>query len=438
MDESRRDFLRACLAAGLAASLSPACDDPTIGASLSADGSGPEIRAVWLALFSPRDLFCEDGDPGGTPTPAGVERVLGVIAASGFNTLFLQVDSWYAYSLLHPEFQPRNPLAAFDALGHIERVSANHGLQLHVNYPLVNNRNNPRLPGTAPDFLTECGGSSEWKAKFIDEGGLVTVSHSNVCPSRPETRAWELAVLSGLVERYPRIACFQLEEPGYDSESFCVCDECRRQFALRHGGDLIEEVQRERLVANCPDPACAGHAAAFKCEQLTTMLAEVRDRLGARGFTYSATISYDRWRDRRLGRDWVSWTRRRWFRFAAPMIYVFDSGTFRQALEQGLLPYIDDRCMLCPGIGLHFGGSLHPRPGQRGPDVNSTEEVVRQIATAREVGRASGRVGGVALFLGEYLRPQFRDTGIRLLADIRAAAFPRAVPLPWWLSGLPV
>jgi hypothetical protein len=70
--------------------------------------------------------------------------------------------------------------------------------------------------------------------------------------------------------------------------------------------------------------------------------------------------------------------------------------------------------------------------------VNSTEEVVRQIATAREVGRASGRVGGVALFLGEYLRPQFRDTGIRLLADIRAAAFPRAVPLPWWLSGLPV
>jgi hypothetical protein len=435
MDESRREFLRACLAAGMVG-VSHGCPDPTLPLQ-APEGPRSEIRAVWLALFSPRDLFCEDGRPGGVPTPAGIERVLGIIAASGFNTLFLQVDSWYAYSLLHPEYQPRNPLATIDALAHIERAAAGHGIRLHLNYPLVNNRNNPRPPGVAPDFLPDCGGSPDWKAQFVDETGQAAASHSNVCPSRPATRAWELDLLGGLVERHPGIASLQLEEPGYDGESFCVCDECRAQFAARYGGDLMAEVQRERAQDVCPDPGCAGRAAAFKCEQLTALLEEVRIRLRSRAMVYSATISYDRWRDRRLGRDWVAWTRRRWWRFAAPMIYVFDSDTFRRALEQGVLAHIGPHCSVCPGIGLHFGGSLEPAPGQRGPDLNPVSEVLRQIATAREVARATGRVSGVALFLGEYLRPQFRETGIGLLAEIGAAAFPTRVPVPWWIPRPP-
>lgn len=432
MAESRREFLRTCLAAGVAVGFSHACTGPT-DSIVPPEGSGAEIRAAWLALFSPRDMFCEDGQPNGVPTPAGVERVLGIIAAAGFNTVFLQVDSWYAYSLLHPEYQPQNPLAAFDALGHIEQVASGLGLGLHLNYPLVNNRNNPRLPGIAPDFLPECGGSPEWKARFLDGTGQIAISESNVCPSRPATRAWELDLLAGLVGRYPGIASFQLEEPGYDGESFCVCDECRAQFAARHGGDLIAEVERERMAADCPDPACVGRAAAFKCEQLTALQEEVRARLRSRSFVYSATISYDRWRDRRLGRDWPAWTRRRWWRFAAPMIYVFDADTFRRGLVEGVLPHLDPHCAVCPGIGLHFGGSLVPAPGQRGPDLNPVSEVLRQIGVAREVGRATGRICGVALFLGEYLRPQFRAEGIRLLLEIGGAAFPTAVRLPWWV-----
>ena len=430
MDESRREFLRACLAAGLGAGALQACTDPT--PPLPGE-PGAEVRAAWLALFSPKDLFCEDGQPRGIPTVAGVERVLGIIAASGFNTLFLQVDSYYAYCLLHPEYQPRNPLAAFDALAHIERVARELGLWLHLNYPLVNNRNNPPPPtGIAPDFLPECGGSPEWKAQFIDAAGIVSASPSNVCPSRPATRAWELDLLAGLVERYPGVTSFQFEEPGFDHESFCVCEECRAQFAARHGGDLVAEVQRERTLDGCPDPACAGRAATFKCEQLTSLQEEVRARLRTRGFLYSATISYDRWRDRRLGRDWPAWTQRGWWRFAAPMIYVFDAATFRSALVEGVLAHIAPQCSVCPGIGLHFGGSLDVTQ-QRPPDLNPASEVLRQIATAREVAQATGRVSGVALFLGEYLRPQFRDTGIALLAEIGAAAFPTPARLPWWI-----
>ena len=429
MNESRRDFLRACLAAGIGVGATHACTDPT-PPLLPEERSRPEMRAAWLALFAPKDLFCEDGQPRGAPTVAGVERVLGILAASGFNTLFLQVDSWYAYSLLHPEYQPRNPLAAFDALGHIERVARAHGLWLHLNYPLVNNRNNPIPPGVAPDFLPECGGSPEWQAKFIDDTGIITASHTNVCPSRPATRAWELDLLAGLVERYPRITAFQLEEPGFDRESFCVCEECRSQFAARFGGDLVAEVQLERTLDGCPDPACAGRAATFKCEQLTTLQEEVRARLRSRDFLYSATISYNRWHDRRLGRDWPAWTRRGWWRFAAPMIYVFDTGTFRAALEEGVLAHIAPQCSVCPGIGLHFGGSLDPTQ-QRPPDLNPASEVLRQIATAREVARVTGRVSGTALFLGEYLRPEFRETGIALLAEIGAAAFATPARLPW-------
>jgi hypothetical protein len=55
--------------------------------------------------------------------------------------------------------------------------------------------------------------------------------------------------------------------------------------------------------------------------------------------------------------------------------------------------------------------------------MNSPAVVVRQIDTARQVGRASGRVIGVALFMGELLRPAYRSLGAQYLADIGAGAF---------------
>jgi uncharacterized lipoprotein YddW (UPF0748 family) len=421
LEESRREFLLRCLATGLAAAgLGQGCSDPT-GA-----GPGPsagEVRAVWLALFSPRDMFCDDGQANGVPTPSGVERVIGIIADSGFNTLFLQVDSWYAYSLLHPDYEPRNPLARFDAMGEILRVAARKGIDVHFNYPLVNVRNNPRLPGIAPDFLTACGGNPEWRAWYLDETGQMVESQSNVCPSRPETRQWEVDLLGRLLDRYPQLTHFQFEEPGYDTKAFCVCAECRRQYAARYGGDLIAQVQAEAALEQCPDPACAGRAAALKCAHLTTLLQQVRVRLGGRAFSYSATISYDRWHDRQLGRDWVRWARLGWLHSVAPMIYISDTAMFRDGLENGVMAQLDPACTVCAGIGVHFSGSLAPPPGQIAPNVNSAAEVVRQIEVAREVARNTGRVDGVALFVGEFLRPAFRDQGIQLLADIRAAAF---------------
>jgi uncharacterized lipoprotein YddW (UPF0748 family) len=434
IDESRREFLQHCMAAGLAAAgLAQGCAD-------QADGPGPdlapaaEMRAVWLALYSPRDMFCDDGQVDGVPTPSGVERVIGIIAESGFNTLFLQVDSWYAYSLLHPEYEPRNPLARFDALAAILRAASLGGLQVHLNYPLVNARNNPRLPGIAPDFLTVCGGNPQWRAQYLDDTGQIVESQNNVCPSRPETREWEVDLLGRLVERYPRIARFQFEEPGYDGPTFCVCDECRRQFTAEFGGDLVAQVQAELALERCAAPACDGRAAALKCQHLTRLLQQVRNRLSPRAFLYSATISYDRWRDQRMGRDWVRWASHGWLDFVSPMIYISDTAVFRDSLERGVLAPLDREVSACTGIGLHFSGSLIPAPGQRAPNVNTVEEVVRQIETAREVGRSTGRVSGVALFLGEFLRPAFRDQGARLLAEIKAGAFAAAARVPTWES----
>jgi hypothetical protein len=369
----------------------------------------------------------------GIPTPAGVERVIGIVAAAGFNTLFLQMDSWYAYSLLNPQYEPQNQLARFDGVAAILAAASRHGIQVHLNYPLVNNRNNPRPPGIAPDFREVAGGTPEWRARFLDEAGAIVDSQFNVCPSRLEARNWEVDLLVRLIERYPSVACFQLEEPGYDSQTFCVCDECRRSYQRAWGGELVDQVRLEAAQEGCPDPGCMGRAAALKCDYLSLLIGQVRNGLTQRNFVYSATVSYDRWRDRRLGRDWVGWAEKGWLTFVAPMIYVPDTALFRRSLEMGVLAELDSRRTACAGIGVHYSGSLAPQPGQRDPNVNSVEEVVSQIEAAREIGRRTGRVSGVALFLGEFLRPDFRDEGIRRLTEIKRAAFATTARLPGWL-----
>jgi hypothetical protein len=434
-DQPRREFLQRCVAAGVAAAgLMQGCGGEPAGPIVPPKTAGGEGRAVWLGLNSPRDLFCDDGQANGLPTVSGVQRVVGMVAASGFNTLFLQADSWYAYSLLHPDYRPQNPLAAFDAIAEILRACERAGLQVHLNYPLVNCRNNPRLPGIAPDFLAECGGDPRWRARYVDANGGIVESQDNACPSRMETRTWQVDLLERMLDRYPEIVHFQFEEPGYDTAWFCVCDECCRQYAERYGDDLIEQVRQEGAGGECPEPDCLDMAAALKCEHLTTLLRQVRARFARRPLVYSATVSPDRWLDRRRGRDWVRWSDAGWLDFVAPMVYVFDTDSFRGALEHGVLGPLASRVSACAGIGLHFGGSLVPAPGQRSPDVNPVEEVVRQIECAREVARRTGRVDGFALFLGEHLRPAYRQEGARLLAQIGAAALDSPADPPLWGS----
>ena len=370
----------------------------------------------------------------GTPTPAGVDRIIAIIAASGFNTLFLQVDSWYTYSLLHPEYEPRNPLASFDALSYILRRggAVRHSGSSQLSPGQQQKQSSPTRCGTG---LPGCRArQSRLAREILDDTGQIVESQFNVCPSRPPTRAWEVELLGLLVERYPSIACFQFEEPGYDSADFCVCEECRRLYREGWGAELVDQVLLEARREDKPDPRICRNRRGTQVSTDETLLGEVRERLAGSGLLYSSTISYNRWRDRRLGRDWVRWAGNEWLRFVSPMIYVSDSELFSRSLELGVIAELDRRCSVCPGIGLHFSGSLAPLPGQRSPDVNSVEEVVRQIELARLVGRRSGgRVSGVSLFLGEYLRPQFRDEGVRQLAAINAAAFRTAVTLPSWL-----
>jgi uncharacterized lipoprotein YddW (UPF0748 family) len=421
-DGSRRAFLRRCAALGLVAAGWPACasptdDDPTIPA-------GPEIRAVWLSLFSPRDLFCEDGQHLGVPNAAGVQRVITILADNGINTLYLMVDSWYAFSVTHPEYLPRSPLAEWDALGEIFGVAGQRGITVHVNFTLVNNRNSPRLPGIAPDFLPAAGGDPAWRAAYLDAQGQPVESPDNVCPSRPETRAWETDLCVALLERYPQARHLQFEEPGYDTRRFCVCAECRRQFEERHDRDLVAQVRLEAEREACPGGTCDRLAAQFKSERMTAMLGTVRQRLAHRRLACSATISYDWWLDQQLGRDWRRWTADGWLDFVAPMIYVSTTAEFRQALEDNVLPFVASGRSVVAGIGVHYNGFLRPEPGQPGPRINSVDEVVSQIHEARAVSqRSGGRVAGFALFMGQLLRPIDRERGDACLAGIRAGAF---------------
>ena len=150
-----------------------------------------------------------------------------------------------------------------------------------------------------------------------------------------------MELLGLLVERYPSIACFQFEEPGYDSANFCVCEECRRLYRDGWGGGLVDQVALDAQRGDEPDPQFIETAAALKCQQMTRLLGEVRVRLAGSGLLYSSTISYNRWRDRRLGRDWVRWAGNEWLRFVSPMIYVSDSELFSRSLELGVIAELD-------------------------------------------------------------------------------------------------
>lgn len=417
---SRRTFLRGCAAGAALAALRAR---PGIGASAPPLSPQPDTRAVWLSLFDPFDLFADAERPERGPNPAGVRQVFDILGASGVNTAIVMVDSWYAYSIVHPEYQPRKSLAEWDALAEVLSSARERGIAVHVSLPLVNYRGYPRGAHLAPDFTPACGGSPAWRARYLGEGGAIVDSPDNVCPSRPETRAWQARLVADLLARYPEVSRIQLEEPGYDHPVFCVCDECRRQYAERTGGDLVAQLRRELARESCPEPDCDGSAAALKCDHMTQLVRGVREELGGRELTWSATISYNRWHDRRLGRDWVAWAGMGWFDFVAPMIYTWTAGDFRRYLEQGVLAELPEPCRVCPGIGVHFGGALSPQPGRPAPNLNAVPEVVRQIAVAREVARGTGRVDGFALFLGELLRPDYRVAGAARLRAIAAQAF---------------
>jgi uncharacterized lipoprotein YddW (UPF0748 family) len=377
---------------------------------------------VWLSLFDPFDLFAETARADRGPNPAGVREVFDLVVANGFNTVFVMVDSWYAYSIVHPEYEPRKSLAEWDAFAEVLKAAEERGIEVHLSFPLVNNRGYPTGAHQAPDFTPACGGSPAWRARYVAADGRITDSPSNICPSRPEARAWEAQLLRDLLHRYPSVSRVQLEEPGYDGRNFCVCDECRRQYAARHGGDLVAQIQREAKQERCSDSGC-GPAADLKCEYLTSLIRQLREELPERAITWSATVSYDRWGDRRMGRDWVAWAGLGWLDFVAPMIYTRANKRFRGALEQGVVDELGGAARVCAGIGVHFGGALRPEPGRPAPDLNSAREVVRQIGTAREVARSTGHVNGVALFVGELLRPAYRTLGAAYLDAISSRAF---------------
>lgn len=410
---SRREFLLACGAVCAGGGMVQASTAAPASRSAAA-----EIRAVWLSLFDPSDLFSEAARPAAGPGPGGVGEVMDLLAASGVNTAFVMVDSWYAYSIVHPTYEPKKSLAEWDAFGEVLDAAGARGIQIHLSYPLVNNRTYPSSPHAPPEFTPRCGGSPAWRARYLGQNGRLVESRDNVCPSRPETRGWHAALLSGLMARYPTVRHLQLEEPGYDAPGYCVCDECRRQYAARTGKDLVDEVRRERALERCRPPDCDGRAAALKCDHLTALVEAVRAPLAQRQLTWSATISYDRWRDRRLGRDWPAWTRNGWLGFVAPMIYLPDTGAFRRALEVGVLAELGPATGVCAGIGTHYGGALIPEAGRPSPDINTPAQVARQIRTVREVARSTGRVNGLSLFMGELLRPAYRELGRRYLGAL--------------------
>jgi hypothetical protein len=144
-DLSRREFLLALGATWAAGTIvRPATAAPPPRSPPSA-----EIRAVWLSLFDPFDLFAEADRPAAGPTPDGVREVMDLLAASGVNTAFVMVDSWYAYSIVHPTYEPKKSLAEWDAFGVLLEGARVRGIQVHLSYPLVNDRSYPSGPGEA-------------------------------------------------------------------------------------------------------------------------------------------------------------------------------------------------------------------------------------------------------------------------------------------------
>jgi uncharacterized lipoprotein YddW (UPF0748 family) len=325
-----------------------------------------EVRAIWI---HPEQHTDADEKTGKAQIKAQVDRY----ARANFNLILPWTVSGYLAALEHEEYRKDHPTAKWDWLGYLIEESAKVGIDVDMWYSFTDYRD-PK----SPEFNPAIGGSPTWMAKRIDElQPNQTVMKldkrvDNVCPQHFGARAWMQAQLERTITRYPKLHGLHIEEPGYGTKGYCLCDLCSGVFEQLHGRKLIESLETPQ-------------AEDFRTLGNSAMIEELRQQLAEKhpSMLLSANGGYDWRHDRVRGRDWGRWGAAGWLRYYVPQVYVNDLARFKRELSVTM----EDIGAWCP---VYAGMALDSTSGK-----NTIQNIAQQIEAARELGAP-----GVALFHG--------------------------------------
>lgn len=326
-----------------------------------------EMRAIWI---HPEQHTAADEVEGKKQIKATVDR----FAAANFTHLLPWTVTEYLAALDHEEYRKDHPTARWDWLGYLSEEASKAGLETHLWYSFTEYRED-----TAPEFNPAIGGNPAWKAKRLDELRPDQTVYKfewhkvpSVCPQHFEARHIMQAQLDRALTRYSKISGLHIEEPGYATTGYCVCDLCQELYKRLHGESL-------------PDVMTSQKAEDFRTIGCSAFIEEMKDVLAAKHPTtiFSANGGYNWRHDRIRGRDWGRWANSAWLRYFVPQVYQSELETFREQLALTL----DDIGETCPVVG---GISIDSTSGK-----SNIENVMAQIEASRRLGAQ-----GVALFHG--------------------------------------
>jgi len=385
---SRRRLLQLVSSASVAGVLraeTPQAAKPVPSPVATAPRPAREVRAIWV---HPESHIAANEAEGKAQVREMVQR----FAKANFNTLFPWTVSGYLAALDHEAYREKHPLARWDALGVLVEEAAREGLDVDMWYSFTDYRE-----ADSPEFDPKLGGDPAWMAKRLDElmpeqklMKLDDKHQQNVCPQHYQARAWMQAQLKRTSARYPKLHGLQIEEPGYGTRGYCVCELCRNVYEQLHGRKLTEVLDSE----TAEDFRTLGNSAMI--EELRAMFKGTKLQLAANG-------GHDWRHDRIRGRDWGRWGASGWLNYFIPQVYVGDVATFRSQLQRTL----DDIGSECP---VYAGMALASTSGD-----TTVGMLAQQIEAARELGAP-----GVALFHGAA----FKDADLEAL---RAGPFRKQV-----------
>ena len=334
-----------------------------------------EVRAIWI---HPEQHTDADEKTGKAQIKAAVDRY----ARANFNLILPWTVSGYLAALEHEQYRKDHPTARWDWLGYLIETSAKAGMDVDMWYSFTDYRD-----AKSPEFDPALSGSPKWMARRIDEvQSNQTVMKldkrvDNVCPQHFQARRWMQAQLERTIARYPKLHGLHIEEPGYGTKGYCLCDLCTAVFEQLHGRPLIDSLETPQA----EDVRTLGNSAMM--EELRQQLADKHPHM-----LLSANGGHDWRHDRVRGRDWGRWGAAGWLRYYVPQVYVSSLGTFREQLALTL----DDIGRSCP---VYAGMALDSTSGR-----NTIQNIAQQIEAARDLGAA-----GVALFHGAAFTDEHLD-----------------------------
>ena len=277
---------------------------------------------------------------------------------------------------------------------------------------------NQVLPPGDPDWASIK--KSEYQAGHTDPADP-QVEGSALCNNEFETIPWTLKVVDMVFERYPRLAGFHIEEPGYLNVGRCVCYRCQKVYSQLHGGEpgenLLDHVyEGDGAYDRYRDdsraiPVKTNGTNAFVFAVVDHFQQHYPGKILSTGGGTNVVV------ERARGRNWIQWVHWDLLTNWGNQAYTKNNERFESLLKEAMNALEGSDVRYLPYIGIGWGSRTHV--------FNTPETVVKQIELARGLdGHKGVDVAGVALFAAQNLDDE-------LVEALRSGPFRRKAKLPW-------